>query len=80
MIPQPVLIPGVAPTQTQDFALGLVEPHKVHMSPFLKLVQVPLNGIQSLRCVNCTTQLGVICKFDEGTLNPTVYVVDEDIK
>ncbi|KAK4832887.1 hypothetical protein QYF61_026437, partial [Mycteria americana] len=34
-IPQPVLIPGVAPTQVQDFALGLVEPHEVHMGPLL---------------------------------------------
>jgi len=41
-IPQPVLIPGVAPTQVQDPALGLVEPYEAHMGPLLKLVQVPL--------------------------------------
>ncbi|KAK4829425.1 hypothetical protein QYF61_004300 [Mycteria americana] len=79
-IPQPVLILGVAPTQAQDLALGLVEPHEIHMCPLLQLVQVPLDGILSLRCVNHTTQLGVICKCAEGMLGPTVYVTDEDIK
>ncbi|KAK4825368.1 hypothetical protein QYF61_027121 [Mycteria americana] len=77
---QSVLILGVALTHVQDLALGLVEPHKVHMGPLLQLVQVSLDGISSLRCVNCTTQLGVICKLAEGALNPTVYVIDEAIK
>ncbi|KAK4830856.1 hypothetical protein QYF61_013785 [Mycteria americana] len=79
-IPQPVLIPGIAPTQVQDLALGLVEPHEVHTGPLLQLVQVPLDGIPSLRHVNCTTQLGVTCKLAEGALSPTGYVIDEDIK
>ena len=30
--------------------------------------------------VNCTILLGVICKFAEGALNPTVWVINEDIK
>ncbi|KAK4830491.1 LOW QUALITY PROTEIN: hypothetical protein QYF61_011404, partial [Mycteria americana] len=76
--PQPVLIPGVALTQVQDLALGLVEPHEVHMGPLLELVL--LNGIPSLRCVNHTTQLRVICKFAEGAFDLTVYVTDKDIK
>ena len=42
-IPQPVLIRGVALTQVQDPALGLVEPHEVHTGPLLRLVQVSLN-------------------------------------
>ncbi|KAK4826191.1 hypothetical protein QYF61_006135 [Mycteria americana] len=79
-IPQPVLILGVAPTQVQDLELGLLEPHEVHMGPLLELVQVPLDGIPSLRRVNCTSQLGVICKFAEGALDPTAWVIDEDIK
>jgi len=78
--PQPVLIPGVAPTQVQDLTLGLVELCKVHISPLLQPVQVTLDGILSLRHVNCTSQLGVTCKLAEGTLNPTMYVTDEDIK
>jgi len=52
----------------QDLALGVVEPHEVSL---LKLVQVPLDGIPSLRCVNCTTQLGVICKLAECALDLT---------
>jgi len=53
----------------QDFALGLVEPHEVHTGPLLQLVQVPLDGILSFRCVICTTPLGVICKLAEGALD-----------
>ncbi|KAK4810921.1 hypothetical protein QYF61_013329 [Mycteria americana] len=79
-IPQPVLILGIALTQVQALALGLVELHEVHMGPLLKPVQVPLDGIPSLQQINCTTQLGVIRKLAEGALNPTVYVTDEDIK
>ncbi|KAK4829736.1 hypothetical protein QYF61_006445 [Mycteria americana] len=79
-IPQPVWILGVAPTQVQDLALDLVEPHEVHMGPLLKFVQVPLDGILSLRHVNRTTQLGVVFKLAEGALDPTVCVIDEDMK
>jgi len=69
LIPQPVLIAGVALTQMQDLALGLVELREVHTGPFLELVQVPLDGILSFWCVNCTTQLDVICKLAEGALD-----------
>ncbi|KAK4828650.1 hypothetical protein QYF61_000298 [Mycteria americana] len=79
-IPQPVLIPGVALTHVQDLALGLAEPHEVHMGPLLELIQVPLDGILSLRNVSHTTQFGVMCKLAEGALNSTVYVIDEGIK
>ncbi|KAK4819021.1 hypothetical protein QYF61_024137 [Mycteria americana] len=68
------------PHPVQDLALGLVEPHEVHMGPLLQLVQVPLDGILSLRHVNHTTQLSVVCKLAEGALDPAVYVIDEDIK
>ena len=53
----------------QDLALSLVEPHEVHTGPFLELVQVPLDGIQSFWCVRCTTPLGVACKLAEGALD-----------
>ncbi|KAK4818697.1 hypothetical protein QYF61_017918 [Mycteria americana] len=79
-ISQPVLIPGVALTQVQDTALGLVEPHEVHTGPLLQIVQVPLDGISSLRRVSYTAQLGVVCKLAEGALDPAVNVIDEDIK
>ena len=64
----------------QDLACGFVEPHEAHLSPLLKPFQVPLDGIPSLWCVNCTPQLGVISKLTEGALDPTVSVTDEDIK
>jgi len=72
---QSVLISGVALTEVQDLALGLVEPHEVHIGPLLELVQVLLNGILSFRRVHCTTHLGVICKLAEGALNPTMLLM-----
>ncbi|KAK4815575.1 LOW QUALITY PROTEIN: hypothetical protein QYF61_004092 [Mycteria americana] len=78
IIPQSVLKLRIAPTQ--DPALGLVEPHELHTGPLLQLVQVPLNAIPSFWHVNCTTQLGVICKLAEGALNLTVNVIDENIE
>jgi len=47
------------------------------MGPLLELVQMPLDGIPSLRRVDCTTQLGVICKLAEGAPDLAVYVTDE---
>jgi len=69
------LISGVALTQVQNLALGLVEPHKVHRGLLLELVHVPLNGILSLIRINCTSHLGVICKLAEGALNPTMLLM-----
>ncbi|GAB0209612.1 hypothetical protein GRJ2_003426900 [Grus japonensis] len=64
----------------KDLALGLVELHKVRTGRLLKPIKVPLDGIPSLKRINRTTQLGVICKFAEGALSPTIYVIDEDIE
>ena len=55
-----ISIAGVDMTQVQDLTLGFVEPHDVHLSLLLTSVYVSLDGIPSLRCVNHTTQLGVI--------------------
>ncbi|KAK4824175.1 LOW QUALITY PROTEIN: hypothetical protein QYF61_011472, partial [Mycteria americana] len=63
-----------------DPALGLVEPHEVHTGPLLELVQVPLDDSLSFWHVNCTTQLGVICKLAEGALDLAVHVIDENIE
>ena len=59
----------------QDLAFVLVEPHEVRPGPPLELVQVPLDGIPSLRRVYHTTQLGVVCKLAEGALNPTMSLM-----
>jgi len=68
---QPVFVLGIALTHVQDLAHGLVEPHEVRTGPALKPVQVPLDDIPSLQRVDRTTQLGVICRFAEGALNPS---------
>ena len=64
----------------QDLALGPVELHEVGRGSPLKLVQVPLNSIPSLYCVNCTTQLCVVCKLAEGALHPTIHVTYKNVK
>lgn len=48
-MPQPVLIWGIALIQVQPLALSLANP--------LKLVQIPLDGILSFRCVNHITHM-----------------------
>jgi len=50
------------------------------VGPLLQPVQVPLDGFPSLQCINCTTQLGVVCKLAEGSLDSIVYVIDEDVE
>ncbi|KAK4823233.1 hypothetical protein QYF61_000093 [Mycteria americana] len=68
---QLVLILGVAPTQVQDLALGLVEPHEVHMGPLLQLVQVPLDDILCLSLVSSANLLrvhSIINDIDSGIM------------
>ncbi|KAJ7426861.1 hypothetical protein WISP_11805 [Willisornis vidua] len=79
-IPWPVLIPGIALIHMQHLALSLVKPHEILMHPLPQLVQIPLNGILSFRCVNSTAQLDVICRFSRGALYPFIYVLNEDVK
>ncbi|KAK4826593.1 hypothetical protein QYF61_010355 [Mycteria americana] len=79
-MPQPILILGIAPTQAQDLGLGLVELHEVYKAPLLQPVKVPLDGIPSLKCINFTTQLGVISKLADGALNATVSVINKIIE
>lgn len=70
---QPVFVLGTVLTQVQN--LVLVELHEVFIVPPLKPVQTPLDIIPSLQCVKCTTQLEVICKVAECTLNPPSMLV-----
>ncbi|TRZ11413.1 hypothetical protein HGM15179_015696 [Zosterops borbonicus] len=64
--------------KVQDFVLGL-EFYEVHMSPPLKPVKVPLDGISSFQH-DCTTQLGVIHELAEAVLNTTVHVTYKDVE
>lgn len=52
----------------KDPAFCFIELHEVCISPRLKCVQVPLDGIPPLQCVDCTTQLGGISELAEGAL------------
>lgn len=66
-----VYISEIVLSQVQHSALGLVERPQVHMD---LLSNVPLGGIPPFCPINCTTQLGIITKFAEGALSPTVSV------
>ena len=72
---QSVYISGIIPIQVQNLALCFVEPL---IGLLLKPNPVPLDEIPSFYSINCTTQLGVICKLAEGVLNAIVYVIDKD--
>lgn len=74
---QPSFLPEIAPTQVKDLALGLVELHEVFLVPLLRPVQVPLDGIPSLRCVDHTTQLDVIVSPSGSALDPTAHITDK---
>ena len=73
-------VPTLSACPCRDLALSLAELHGVGMGPPLKLVHIPLDSIPSLWCVNCSTQLNIICKLAEGALNPTVHITDKDVK
>ena len=51
--------------------------HLVHMGPCFYFAEVPLDGIPSFCCMDCTTQLSVISKLAEGAQSIT-SVTDED--
>ncbi|KAK4807042.1 hypothetical protein QYF61_018383 [Mycteria americana] len=80
LFPKPVALHGVAVAQVQDLALGLVKPHTIHPSPSIQPVQVPLQSLPTLQQINTPTQLGVVCKLTESTLDPFVQIIDKDVK
>jgi len=71
---------GVVATKVQDPALGLVEPHTIDLGPSIQPVQIPLQSLPTLEQINTPTQLGVICRFTEGALNPLIQIIDKDVK
>ena len=50
------------------------------MASLFKPVQVPLDGVPSFYCVNCTSQLGVIRNLVDSALNPAIYFIDKDVE
>ena len=77
--PQSVHIPEIVLTQVQHLAFGFVK-LQIPACPLFEHILVPLDGIPPFCGVNCTTQLGVISAFAEGTLSPPVYVTDKMLK
>ncbi|KAJ7413964.1 hypothetical protein BTVI_41917 [Pitangus sulphuratus] len=49
---KPVPVLGIALSQVQDFALGLVKLHEVCTSPPVKSIKFPLGGIPSLQHID----------------------------
>jgi len=66
-----------AASELWTFALGFVEPHEALPGPAAQS-EVSLHGIPSLGCVDCTTQLGAICKLLRVRSIP--MLITEDIK
>jgi len=50
----------------QDAAFGLVEPHTVGLVASIQSVQIPLQSLPSLKQIDASAQLGVICKLTEA--------------
>jgi len=71
---QPVFVLGIALTQVQDLALGLVELQEVCSGPPLKPVKVSLDCVPSLEHGDHTRQLDVTGKFAEDALNDPVSI------
>ncbi|KAK4824504.1 hypothetical protein QYF61_015902 [Mycteria americana] len=80
LFPKPAALHGVAVAQVQDLALGLVKPHTIDLGPSIQPVQVPLQSLPTLKQINTPTQLGVVCKLTESTLDPFVQNIDKDVK
>jgi len=59
----------------QDLALGLVEFHPTGFSPEIQPVQIPLKDVPTLRQINASSQLGVICRLTEGALSALDQVI-----
>jgi len=75
-----VVLPGVVVAKVQDPAFDFVEPHPIGFSSAIQPVQIPLQGLTTLRQINTSSQLGVICKLGEGALNALIQVINKDIE
>ena len=49
------------------------------MGPLLQPVQVPLDGFLSVQCIDCTAQIGVICKLVVSALQKRVWVLEKSL-
>lgn len=79
LLPNPVGLPGTV-TEMQDPTLGPIETHTVCPGLLIQSIQVPLKCVSPLRQISTPSQLGVICKFTEGALNPLIKIFNKDAK
>lgn len=79
-IPQPLLRHGIFTSQGQNFALPFAELCGIPIGPFLQSVEVPLDACTTLRCISCFLNFCVTCRLAEGTLCPSLEVINEDVK
>ena len=78
-ISQSLLMSGIAPTQVQHLALGLIELHVVCTGSTLKPAYITLHGIPALQHVNHIAQLHITHKPAEHALNPIVHVINRGV-
>jgi len=71
-------VAGVVVAEAQDPAFGPAELHC--LSPASQPVQIPLEGLPSPRQTHASSQLGVICKFTDGTLSSFIQIINKDIR
>ncbi|TRZ22684.1 hypothetical protein HGM15179_004392 [Zosterops borbonicus] len=77
---QLITLQGVVVAKMQDLELDLVKPCITVLGPSIQLVQVPLQGPPTLQQIDTRSQLGVICKFADGGLDPLIQIISKDIK
>ena len=67
-------------TKVHNLTLCLVKARVIDLSPAIKPVQITLYGLPTLRLIDTSSQLGVICKLIEGALNALIQIINKDIK
>ena len=80
LCPKPVALPGVVVAKVQGSALGLVELHPTGLGLAIKPLHIPLMDFSTLRQINISSMLIVICILTEGVLKPFVLVINKDIE
>ena len=80
LLSQSVLVPGVTLSQMQNLTFVLVKFHAIDDCPMLQSIQVPLQGLLSLRRVNSTSQFGIVSKLANGAFNSCMQIIDQNIE
>lgn len=77
---QHVPVPGVIPSQLQEFALPFVEFYKICLRPILQNFKVPLDFSTTLWWTNHLPPFCMICKLAEDAVSPSIRVINEEVK